>query len=278
MDKLIQDKQKVAELINVFKKDGKDNFYIISDFDKTLTKMFVGYQKMVTVIGQVRNGAYLSPEYVRQAHALYDKYYPYEIDSNLSRAEKSIKMSEWWMSHFKLLIDSGFNKGIIKDIVSKKTLKFREGASEFLGLLSKYQIPLIILSAAPGDMIQECLISEGMDYNNIHIIANFLEYDKKGQAIAVKEPIIHSVNKGEIDIYRFPFAKTIVDRTNVIVMGDTVDDLDVLKSLKHKQSIKIGFLNPKLEDQLDIYKKNFDILILNDGGMGSINNIINQIL
>ncbi|MDD4784202.1 MAG: hypothetical protein PHY32_01160 [Candidatus Pacebacteria bacterium] len=37
---LIANKQLLDEKIQKFKESGKDNFYIVSDFDKTLTKAF----------------------------------------------------------------------------------------------------------------------------------------------------------------------------------------------------------------------------------------------
>ena len=276
-DVVIKNPDKLETLIDKFKKDGKDKFFIVSDFDRTLTRMFVGEQKMVTVIGQIRNGEYLSPEYIRQAHALYDKYYPYEIDPNLSRQERSAKMSEWWREHFKLLIESGFSKQVIAEIINKKSLRFRDGAFELLEQLNEYQIPLIILSAAPGDMLNEYLVIDKIDFKNIYVIADFLEYDENGKAIAVKEPVIHSANKNEINIYDFPAGRAITGRSNVIVIGDSLDDLDVLEKLKFDNLITIGFLHPNLENQLELYKEKFDVVLTGDPSMRYVNDLINKI-
>jgi hypothetical protein len=56
------------------------------------------------------------------------------------------------------------------------------------------------MSAGPGDMILEYLKKEDIMNDNIHVIANLYEFDNIGNAIKIKEPIIHSMNKKEIAI------------------------------------------------------------------------------
>jgi hypothetical protein len=52
----------------------------------------------------------------------------------------------------------------------------------------------------------------------------------------------------------------------------------VIKGLNIKNSIKIGFLNEKVKELLKEYKKHFDILILEDGTMGVVNEVVKNIL
>ncbi|MBU1349747.1 hypothetical protein KJ978_03455, partial [Patescibacteria group bacterium] len=41
--------------------------------------------------------------------------------------------------------------------------------------------------------------------------------------------------------------------------------------------IKIGFLNENVKENLEEYKKNYDVVILNDGSMEYVNDLLNEI-
>jgi len=276
---IIVNPQKFEIIKNNFVRGGKEKIHVLSDFDKTLTRAFVDGQKAHTVIAQVRQGNYLTPDYSSKAHALFDKYHPIEIDPKISLEEKKKKMHEWWKVHFELLVDCGFDKKTITEIVSKKTLKFREGCFEFLDSLYKNKIPLIIFSAALGDMIAEYLKQEKRMYSNIKLIANFYEWDNNGKAIKVKEPIIHSMNKDETMIRDFPeFFKEIKDRKNVIVLGDSLEDPKMIEGFDYDNLLKIGFLNENIEENLELYRQIYDVLILEDQNMDFVNNFLKGVL
>jgi hypothetical protein len=48
----------------------------------------------------------LGQKYSIKAKQNFDKYYPIEIDPNVSLADKKIAMQEWRMVQFKLMLDS----------------------------------------------------------------------------------------------------------------------------------------------------------------------------
>ncbi len=265
-------KKKISE-------EGVEKFHILTDFDNTLTKKFVDGQKSHTVIAQLRNFNYLNSDYSEKAHKLFDKYNPIEINPQISLSKKKKKMHEWWMSHFKLLIKSGLNKKDIERVVKERDLSFRDGAMEFLELSYKSNIPLIIMSASGlGDAIPLYLKKENRLYNNIYIISNFFEYDLNGNFIKIKEPIIHSMNKDETAIQNFPVFDVIKNRKNVLLLGDSIADTGMVKGLDYKTLIKIGFLNEKVKENLNEFKKNFDVIILNDGSMSYVNKLVGEIL
>lgn len=203
-DVIISNPKKLEETINKISQDGKDKFHVIADFDRTLTKAFVNNEKSSTVIAQIRNGNYLTEDYSPRAHALFDKYHPIEISNEISAKEKNKKMHEWWRKHFDLLIECGMDKRVIEDVVKNSKIEFRIGNLEFLDYLNQNKIPLIIISAGPGDMINEHLKKENKSHKNIHLIANMFIFNKKGQVIEIKEPIIHSLNKYEIETKNLP--------------------------------------------------------------------------
>jgi 5'-nucleotidase len=272
----ISSPENLEKIKSAIAKDGPENLHILSDFDRTLLKSFVDGQKSPSVIAQIRNGKFLTPDYAPRAHALFDKYRPIELDPKISREEKSKAMHEWWSEHFKLLAECGLTKKVMQEIVAAKTLKFRDGALEFIDFLHEKNIPLVIISGAPGDMVAMYLEQEGRLYNNVYIIATFLEFDANGKMIGIKEPIIHSLNKYEIILKDLPVFREIKNRPNILLLGDSLDDVGMVEGFDYKNLLKIGFLNEKVEENLEKFKKTFDVVLLGDPGMEYINNLLKE--
>ncbi|MFH1209461.1 MAG: hypothetical protein V1663_01600 [archaeon] len=273
-----------SEYLNKVKKSisklGYKSFHVISDFDRTLTRAFVDGEKVPSIISVLRDGNYLTKEYAERANALFEKYHPIEVNPNISREEKKKTMYEWWSSHFKLLIESGLNKKDLEKVVKSKKIKLRDGALEFIDSLHKDNIPLIILSSGGlgVESISMYLEKENKMYDNIHIISNSFEWDKNGRAVSVKQPIIHNLNKDETSIKKFSFFKLIKDRKNVLLLGDNLEDVDMVKGFKYDNLIKIGFLNENVDNNIDYYKKVYDIVILNDSSMDYVNTLLKEIM
>lgn len=258
--------------------DGANKFHVIADFDKTITKAFVAGKKIPSIISELRNGKYLSEKYAKRAHALFDKYHPYEISHDLSIKEKKEKMEEWWRTHFNLLIKEGLNKKDIENVVKNGAVELRDGALKFFDILHKKKIPLIILSSSGiGDAILMYLKKYKKNYNNIHIVSNFFEYDKLGNTLNVKEPIIHSMNKSEVSLESMSWFAKIEDRKNILLLGDGMGDVSMVKGFLYDSLIKVGFLNDNVDKNLKTYKELFDVNILNDGSFEFVNNLLEEL-
>jgi 5'-nucleotidase len=52
----------------------------------------------------------------------------------------------------------------------------------------------------------------------------------------------------------------------------------MVKGFDYNHLIKIGFLNEEINNNLKDYKKNFDILILNDSKMDYVTSLIKEII
>jgi hypothetical protein len=61
-------------------------------------------------------------------------------------------------------------------------------------------------------------------------------------------------------------------------LGDGVNDIDMIEGFDYDNLIKIGFLNENVEENLPEVKKNFDVIILNDGNMDFVNNLLKEIV
>lgn len=273
---IISDLKDLEKIKSAMAEEGADKFHVLSDFDRTILRAFVDGQKSPTVIAQIRNGNFLTPDYAPRANALFDKYRPIELDPKIPRAKKNAAMREWWMEHYKLLAECGLTKQVMEKIAAKRTLRFRDGAFEFIDFLHEKNIPLVIMSGAPGDMIALYLEQAGRLYENIHIVAAFMEFDEAGKMLGVHEPIIHSLNKYEIILKDFPVFETIKNRPNVLLLGDSADDVGMIEGFDYRNLLKIGFLNENMEESLEIFKKTFDVVLTGDPGMDYTNNLLGE--
>jgi 5'-nucleotidase len=211
---------------------------------------------------------------------LYNKYHPIEIDPNIEKEEKKKLMHEWWSTHFDLLIKSGLNKKDLEKVVDSGKIKFREDFEEFSDFLNRKNIPLIIISSSGigGEVISLYLKKAKKLYNNTYILSNSYEWDKDGKAIAVKKPIIHGMNKNGELIKSSPFFKIIGKRKNILLLGDSLDDVDMIKGLDYENLIKVSFLNEDIEGSIDKYKLYYDTIALNDSSMFFVNNLLKELI
>lgn len=257
----IKNPEILKKKIEKIKQEGINKLHIVSDFDRTLTNPFLDRRKAPSSIALIREGGYLTPEYVPKAFALFDKYHPIEIDEKIPQEIKNQKMHEWWSKHIKLISESGMNKEVIKDIMKKYKNIFRKKALELLDLLHELNIPTLIFSSGVGDLIEGFLKQENKFYKNIFIISNFFDYDENGNVKGYKSDIVHTFNKSEVQLKNKPYLEKIKKRKNVILLGDSLGDLGMTQGISHETIIRICFLNNK--NKLKIFKDKFDVVISN---------------
>jgi len=276
---IISNPENFEEIKQKIISDGAKKFHVLADFDRTLTTAFVGGKKVSSAIAILRNENYLSEEYSQKAHALADYYHPIEFNLNIPIKEKKKYMQEWWKKHCNLLIKSGLNKKHLERIVDEEKVKFRKGALEFIDLLHKIHIPLIIISSSGiGDVIPLLLDKYGRLYDNVKIITNLYKWDKSGKAIGINEPIIHVFNKDETVLKDLPkIYRDIQNRKNVLLLGDSLGDLGMIEGFDYNNLLKVGFLNYDVEKNLEKYKENFDVVITNDSDMNFVNEFVKEI-
>jgi len=277
---IIVNPQKFQKLIQEMQKDKARFLHVLSDFDRTLTYAFVKGERVPSMISILRSsGDYLGEEYAKEAQALFQKYHQKENDPKIPLKERKRLMREWWLKHYQLLIKSGLSKKHLKIVVDSQKIRLRKGAKEFFKLLSLSKIPIVIMSASGlgTEAISMFLKKEKCFYPNIYIISNSFKWDKNGKAIGVKEPVIHSLNKDETMVKNFPFYKKIKNRKNVILLGDSPEDVGMIEGFAYKNLIKIGFLNEDVDKNLKLYKKVFDVLILNDSSLYFIKSLIKKL-
>lgn len=275
---LIPRPEELKDKLEKLKQSGTSNLHLIADFDKTLTKAFFKGKKIQSSYALIREGNYLTKDYPKRAFVFFDQYHPYEIDPNLSIEVKCQKMAEWWTNHWELMLECKMNKEVINEIVNRRVLQLREGLGQFFSLLDKNNIPLLVFSSGLGNIIEGTLKNKDFLTKNVHIVANFFQFDEKGIAISYKKPLIHVFNKNEVEIKNTPYFQEVKERKNVILLGDSLGDLNMSEGLEHDIILKIGFLNDKEDELLEEYKKHFDLIITDDGSLEEVNKLLQEII
>ncbi len=257
--------------------DGVDNLMVLSDFDRTLTYGSIDGRKTPSMIAILReNGNYLGSDYAEKASLLAQKYKPIEFDPKIGQAEKERAMTDWWSKHLDLPVEKKLSKDHLRRIVDSRKISFRDKAGDVFKFLNEYNIPLIVISASGlGDeAILMFFRKENQLHPNIFILSNSFIWNDEGSAVGYEESVIHSLNKDKISIKDHNLNHKVKDRKNIILLGDTPDDIKMADNFYHENLIKICFLNEGVVDSFDEYKRIYDVLILNDSSMDFVNNFL----
>ncbi|PIN91180.1 hypothetical protein COU57_01670 [Candidatus Pacearchaeota archaeon CG10_big_fil_rev_8_21_14_0_10_32_14] len=278
---IIVDEKNLEKVKKKISKDGSDSFHVLADFDRTLTYGLDadGKIRTATVISQLRaDPKYLGEDYKKVAEEMFEEYHPLEVDSDHPMDAKKEKMRERWQKHFDWIAKNGLTKKIIQQVVHERSLRFRKGALEFMKELNDRNIPLVIMSAAPGDMLIAYLEYQGLMFPNVYVVANRYEFDSMGRALRIKEPIIHTFNKTEITLNNHPIYEKIKDRKNVLLLGDSLGDEGMIEGFRYKNLIKIGFLNEEVEKNLEAFRNAYDVVLTGDQDFTYVNRIMGEML
>lgn len=246
----------------------KENMYVIMDFDGTITKH-------TKVDSWDVAGDSLSENFRNELVNLYDTYRPIEIDYNISYEEKKKKMEEWYTKCMYLYYKYNLKKSNLQSSVVNCKMLFRDGVKEFLNDMNKSNVPVIILSAGIGNVIEEFLKNNNCYYKNIYILSNFIEFDYDGNMKEFDGKIIYTMNK-KLDINELEeFSNKLQGRYNKLLFGDLIEDKNMIDKSEWSSTISVGFLENNIEN-IDFYKDAFDIVLTEeDTNYNEIEKIIN---
>lgn len=252
------------EIINKLNNWPDDSIYVLSDFDRTLTSydsktswsILYDYEK-------------INKNFKETANNLYEYYRPIELNETMNKKLRNKKMQEWWIKVINLAIEYQVTPSIIKELTNNKNvMKFRAGAKKFLKNMYQRKIPLIIISAGLGNLIEEFLHKNNCYYNNIYIISNFLEFQNE-KVIGIKSNIIHSLNKNETSLPT-SIKEKLQNRPNIILLGDQIADIKMLSSTHQNKALKVGFLDYDSKENKEFYLTKFDIVCTNKTSYNTI--------
>lgn len=239
--------------------------YVLTDFDRTLT---LGSSSTSWSI--LSKSDLVPKSYVEERNAFYDYYRPIEIDETLDYDTKNKLMKEWWEKHINLFVKYKISEEVINKAARDiRVMAFREGAKEFLTNMFERKIPVIIISAGIGNFIKEFLVDNDVYYDNIHIVSNFIKFEN-GYAIGVEDNITHSLNKNEVSMPE-NVKKELNGRNNIILLGDGISDIRMAKEENRQDALKIGFLEEKVEENMEVFRQSFDVVSTNNTSFTELN-------
>lgn len=272
-------KEKISKIVLA----GKKSLYVLADFDKTLTYARTNGEETPSLISVLYNRWYLSKDYSDNAKHLAEIYRPIESDYAIPLEKRREQMLERWTKHRELLIESGLSRKHIQKVVDSWIIKLRDWSHDLFETLHSAGVPLVILSASwlGKDAISMYLEKQQLLSDKVYIISNGFERDDQDRAIGYQEPIITSLNKDETIISQDNFPsiyEDIVNRKNVMLLGDQVEDIGMASGHDHELLLTIGFLNNPTQEKIGYYKEYFDIVLLWDVNMEEIIKITKHIV
>ena len=243
----------------------KNNMCIVMDFDGTITKY-------THVDSWDVAGEGLGDNFKKKLTELFEKYRPIEIDYEISYSEKFKAMEEWYKLCIDLYYEYGLTERKLTETLFNCNLQFREGAKEFFEAMYKNNIPVIIISAGIGNVIEGFLKENNCYFDNMKIISNFITFDDNGHMNKFNGDIITSMNKS----LKGNKIENIKNRKYKVLFGDLIEDKNMVEKDEWNNTICIGFLDKKIEN-LPYYKKTFDIVLTKeDGNFYEVINILER--
>lgn len=230
----------------------KDNTFIVLDFDKTITS-FESKDSWGVCSSELSKGC------KEKLDKIYEYYSPIEIDYTMEETKKEKYIIEWYERCINTLYEYKLTKEKLEKSTKEGDLIFRKGAKEFLKKANKNKIPLIILSAGIGNIIEQFLKENNSLYENMYIISNFIKFDEKGNMEKFKDKMIHSLNKNMKGYLPEELKEKLNQREYGILVGDLIDDKKMVSKERLDKVITIAFLSK--DSNLEIYNKNFDIVL-----------------
>ena len=251
------------------KKIEKENYYIVTDFDKTITSF-------TSVDSWDASGKLLGEKFLKESDRLYKEYSPIELDYTISIEEKNEAMKKWYEECMDNYYKYNLTEEKLNKSIENSKLKFRRGAKQFLEQANKNNIPVIILSAGIGNVIEKFLKDNKCYYENMYIISNFIEFDSNGDMTQFdNSKIIHTLNKTLKNNLPNEWHEKIEQKQNALLFGDLLYDLNMLPKEKRQEAITFGFLRDN--EKIANFTSNFDItLTKEDGDFQKVQEVLNK--
>ena len=245
-----------------------ENMYVVMDFDGTITK----YTKVDSwdVAGQG-----LGEDFKVELARLFNKYRPIELDYKISYEDKCKAMEDWYKQCINLYYKYNLTKNNLDKAIENCGIEFRDGIKTFFEYMNTKNVPVIILSAGIGNVIEGVLKNNNCYYENMYIISNFINFDEKGNIHKFNGEIINSTNKRLDKIQLGIWGKKLENRKYKLLLGDLIEDKNMLKSEEWDTTVTVGFIEKALEN-LPKFQDAFDIVLTNeDANYNKVMKILN---
>ncbi|KAK4473739.1 hypothetical protein MN116_002617 [Schistosoma mekongi] len=278
----IKNKKVVQKKLEILATCGNDKLEIVTDFDRTLSKHRHKNGELAPTCYSIFES---DPELTETTKSMLvsqrAKYYPIEVDCNLTESEKVPYMLEWWGLAHDAIVECGIHRSTLEKTVKECHLELRDNVDIFFQLLSDYHIPVLVFSAGLGDVIELFLRFANVYHSNMRVISNFMQFDDNDKLTGFSSPIIHTFNKTARSIINNGLPK----RPNILLLGDSTGDVHMADGATVDDPtgqlgtvLRIGFLNDLVEENLETYQSLYDIVLVNDDTFNIPFKIIQSIL
>lgn len=189
----------------------------------------------------------------------------------------SIDGVEWWDRAHSFMIKHGMPpRQLIPRLVREANMKPRPGALELLKRLEALGVPVLIVSAGISDVIEEFLRQHGALSENVTICSNRLNYAADSAPKSVSpDPPITSFTKQYAYQSASSFFSAHSDRRTLIVLGDSVTDVDAAEHVPYQTSLSIGFVNSRPDQAA--HAQAFDAVVQgSDGSLYPVMEILDE--
>jgi len=244
--------------------DGIKDLQCVFDFDATVSKAFHN-GKLATSCHRALEET-LPAETVALMEGINAKYMKIEFDPEMSKADKSPHMVEWWQTAHSKLIQAQISAVKLDEAVQKSGIILREREAEFFAQLQSQKIPILLFSAGITQIVEAAMRfkSVGGLTDNMDVISNKMIFDENGNLAQFSEPLIHTFSKTTAAIGE-EWKNRLGQRNNVMLMGDSQGDPDMVKDDETSGTcLRVGFLNHNPEKNRDIYQNMYDIVLVSD--------------
>lgn len=267
---------------------GTEKTFFVLDFDRTITKCFLdtgerslGCHDILASIPKV------SWQCKRTLQILLERYYPIETDPHITNEEKSKQMVDWYSMVNALLEGQELTPDdIVSAVAQCNDFSFRSGVEELFQFAHTHGIPIIILSAGLGNIIEEVVKQcfhkpcgkTGESWENVRVFSNNLLWSGDGSA-QFSQPILHPFNKSLCDATA-DLCEFIRGRHVGILAGDGLSNLTMAIGHETTEVLKLGFLNERMDERLAKYTGDdaYDRVVLNDGGFEPILEVLRNMV
>lgn len=255
---------------------GHEKVFLVLDFDRTVTRCFLeDGSKSLDCHDILASIPKITRDCRQKMEDMMEKYYPIEIHPTMTREEKVPYIAEWYSMVNALLAAQNITRDDVSAAVAGcKRFCLRSGVQEVFGIANRRRIPIVILSAGLGNVIEEVILQKiwtpqgkkGDDWPNVRVLSNTLQWDENGNHTGFSEPLIHMYNKSLQDAPG-DLRKLIEGRHVGILCGDAVNDVHMAQGHETSELLKVGFLNEKAEQRLPNYigPGGYDRVVLYDG-------------
>ena len=235
----------------------KDNFYVLMDFDRTIT-----IPGSISCWRVLYYSTILGPNFRKKYDEIHNKVIP-KRDNML----KSKYYEDRFEAFMKLLESHKLTDEIVDDAVKETPLVFRSNAKTFFEKMYQLQIPVIIISSSIKNVIDKVLKTHNCYYDNMEIYGNYFDYSIHKNHICNITPY----NKNKIN-FSDAMKSKIISREYIVLLGDLVEDINMVSKDKLENTITIGFLDEDkgIKENLEKYKNSFDVVLTNNASFEDI--------